>query len=133
MGIVRLGTIATAALGLALFAQEDAEFISQMKMLNDMCGAVRKMEPKTGAEAVKRAERMGSAYESMIQFWRQRSVNDAVKWSEEGKSAALQLASAAAKNDAEKAASAFSALTGTCKSCHDVHREKTPDGKYRIK
>jgi hypothetical protein len=133
MKLSRLGLGVAAAAGMLLFAQEDADFTTQMKACGDAAGALRKLEQKTGPEAVKRAERIGGTYEYMIGFWRQRNANDAVKWSEEGKAAAVQLAAAASKNDADAARTAYSALGSTCKSCHDAHRERVSEGKYKIK
>ena len=35
--------------------------------------------------------------------------------------------------DDAKAAAAFTRVGGTCKPCHDAHREKSADGKYHVK
>jgi cytochrome c556 len=115
-----------------LSAQDD-EFVSGMKTTKAAMDALQKMEKKTGPQAVAAGEKLGSVYENMIPFWRQRMAADAVKWSEEGKSAAVMFASAASADDGEKAAAALKTIGGTCKSCHDAHREKTPEGKYKIK
>ena len=104
-----------------------------MKTTGTAVDELKKMEQKTGDQVMRRAERIGGVYESMIGFWRQRNAADAVKSSEEGKAAALQLATAAYAGDAEKANAAFKALSGTCRSCHEAHREKIAEGKYRIK
>ena len=125
--------LALAASGVIAMAQEDEAFTAGMKAINGATGALRKMEKKAGPEAVASAEKIAGVYEEMIGFWRQRNAADAVKASEEGKSAALSLASAASAGDADKAAAAFSTLSGTCKSCHDAHRERLPDGKYKFK
>jgi cytochrome c556 len=133
MTIIRLGLLAMAAAGMTVMAQGDAEFEEWMKACGSAQGALRKLDPKTGKDAVSNAEKIAGTYEKMIGFWRQRNAADAVKWSEEGKAAALQLASAASANDAERAGAAFGKLGSTCKSCHDVHREKIGENKYRIK
>jgi cytochrome c556 len=104
-----------------------------MKTTKTATDDLKKMEQKTGEQAVRRAERLGTVYESMIGYWRQRNAHDAVKWSEEGKAASMQLASAAYSGDAEKAKAALDAVNNGCKSCHDAHREKVAEGKYRIK
>ena len=114
-------------------AEEYTEFTAWMKSTGSAFHAVEKLNPKTGTEAVGNAEQLGKVYENMIAFWRQRNAADAVKWSEEGKAASTQLASAAHSGDAEAASAAFKALGGTCRSCHQAHREKTADGKYKIK
>ena len=103
-----------------------------MKTTGTASDELKKMEQKTGEEAMRRAEKIAGVYENMIGFWRQRNMSDAVKWSEDGKAAAMQLATAAHANDAEKAKSALASLNSTCRSCHEAHREKIGDGKYRI-
>jgi cytochrome c556 len=114
-------------------AEEYPEFITMMKVTNQSMSALSKMEKKTGPQAARTAERLGSVYEEMIPFWRQRNAAAAVKTSEEGKAAAAELASAAFAGDAEKADAAFKTIGATCKSCHEARREKVAEGKYRIK
>jgi cytochrome c556 len=133
MKLSRLTVVLLAAAGLTAVAEEYPEFITWMKATGTASDELKKMEQKTGEQAMRRAERIAGAYENMIGFWRQRNTSDAVKWSEEGRAAAMQLATAAYANDSEKANTALKALNGTCRSCHEAHREKIADGKYRIK
>jgi hypothetical protein len=119
--------------GVAGVAQVYPQFVQWMKAADKYSGALRKMEQKTGPEAVRAAEELGGVYEEMIGFWRQRAAADAVKISEEGKAAAVILASAAKAGDSAKADEAFKTLGGTCRSCHEAFREKTAAGTYRIK
>jgi cytochrome c556 len=125
--------ILSLAAGTAVVAEENPEFVTWMKTTKTATDDLKKMEQKTGTQAMRRAERVGTVYESMIAFWRQRNAADAVRWSEEGKVAALELATAAYANDAEKAKTALEAVNNGCKSCHDAHREKIAEGKYKIK
>lgn len=125
---------ALAALScLALSAEHNEQFVGWMKSTASASNALKKLEKKTGPEAVRSAERIGSAYEEMIGYWRQRNAKDAIKWSQDGKSAATQLAAAAHAGDEEKAVAAFNSLNTTCRPCHDTYREKLPDGKYIIR
>jgi hypothetical protein len=133
MKIWKLTPLLFLAAGFALVAEEDTGFIAWMKATGTAADNLKKMEQKTGKQAVRNAERIGVVYEEMIGFWRQRNAADAVKWSEEGKAAALQLATAAYSEDNEKAGAALTALSASCKSCHEAHREKIGEGKYRIK
>lgn len=118
------------AAALVLFAgaawAQTAEYSEWMKTAD---AATR---PETG-EAIARAERLGAVYEKMIGYWRQRRAPDAVKWSEQGKAAAVQMAAAAYAGDAEKAETAFQAVRSTCQPCHDAYRVKLANGKYRIR
>jgi hypothetical protein len=133
MNRLKLALLALAASGLVLTAQDDAKFEEWMKSVDTSAKVLRKLETKTGAETVANAEKLGVAYENMIGYWRQKNAADAVKLSEEGKAAAVELASAAHAGDAEKADAAFKKVGGTCRPCHDAHREKLADGKYKIK
>lgn len=114
-------------------AGQDNDFTSGMKTAAATMGAISKAEKKTGPQITSAGERLGSIYENMIPFWRQRNAADAVKISEQGKIAAAQLASAAFGNDEAKVTTALQTLGGTCKACHEAHRDKTPEGKYKIK
>jgi cytochrome c556 len=133
MRSIKLGIPVLLVSVLALPGQENGELEAWMKATGASLGVLRKLEKKTGPESVAQAEKIGGIYENMIGFWRQRNAEDAVKLSADGKAAAVELASAANADDADKAVAAFNRLGGTCKACHDAHREKTADGKYKIK
>ena len=94
----RVGVLTLLASGLVLTAQDNHEFETWMKSVGSSTGAIRKMEKKTGPEVVAGAEKISGVYENMIAYWRQRNADDAVKLSQDGKAAAVELASAA--NDA---------------------------------
>ncbi|MBC8165023.1 MAG: cytochrome c [Bryobacteraceae bacterium] len=112
---------------------QDQDLTAGMKMTAQAMNVLRKLEKKTGPEAMRSAEQIGVVYETMINFWRQRNALDAVKLSEQGKGAAGVLASAVHAGDEAKAAEAIKAISGTCAPCHEAHREKLAEGKYRVK
>lgn len=112
---------------------QDPEFVNWMKTTKGSMDALQKIEKKTGPDAAASAEKLASVYDHMIGFWRQKNAPDAVKISEDGKAAAALLLSAANANDSEKAVAALKTIGGSCKPCHEAHREKSEDGKYRIK
>jgi hypothetical protein len=121
------------ALAVSLLAQDEAALGKNMKAIDAHAKVIRGLTARTGAEAADNAEKIAALYTEMREFWVKRSVADAVKSAEEGKEAALQLASAAKANESEKGEAAFKALNGTCRGCHTAHRERLPDGKYKIK
>lgn len=127
-------TLVIAAVAVwGLFAQDDEALFKDMKRIDQHAAALRKMTAKTGDEAASNAEELAKLYGSMGEYWAKKSVDDAAKWSAEGKTAATELASAAKSGDGAKADAAFKAVGGTCRSCHTAHREKLPDGTYKIK
>lgn len=121
------------ALGGAAIAQDDAEFQQWMKATGAELGALRKMDDKTGPEAAASAEKVSGLYEQVAGYFAKKNVADATQMSQDGKVAADELAAAAKAGDSEKANAAFKSLGGTCKGCHDAHREKAADGSYKFK
>jgi cytochrome c556 len=66
-------------------------------------------------------------------FWKANGAADAIAMSATGKAAAADLLAAVKASNGAGAKAAFGKLAGTCKGCHEAHREKLPDGKYKIK
>lgn len=114
-------------------AQDEADLAKWMKSTQAEMGVLRKIETKTGPDAAASAEKLAVNFDQIKTFWDKRGVEDASKWSVEAKSAALELSVAAKANDAEKAGAALRTIGGTCKSCHDAHRDKGADGSFKIK
>ena len=83
--------------------------------------------------AVAGAKAIDAALASIDAFWVARKAQDAVEMNAKSRAAAMAVAKAAEANDAVAAREAVKTLQGTCKACHDVHREKLPDNTYRIK
>ncbi len=119
--------------GVALVAQRIPEHAAGMKGAGGAMRVLSKLESKTGADAVRSAERLGGLYEELINFWRQRDDKQAVKWAQQGKAAAVQLAAAAHAGDAAQASVVFKSIEATCASCHEAHRTRLADGTYAFK
>jgi cytochrome c556 len=60
-------------------------------------------------------------------------MEKAVQWQRDGDAAAKELAAAAKSENADAVRSAMGKLGGSCKQCHEAHREKVSEGVYRIK
>lgn len=126
ISILLLTTVAT-------LPAEDPRLTSLMKGMHVSFGALQQDGSMSAQKAVRSAERLGTDYEDLIEYWRQRNLEHAVAIAEAGKTAAVQLANALHSGNAAQAATLKKALGDTCRSCHDAYREKTPDGGYRIK
>lgn len=133
MNNLKLAAAGLLSLALLAPAQDEADLHKWMKDTGAANDVLRKLPAKTGPEAAASAEKISTAYAHMKGFWEKRNVADAVKWSEEGKTAADELARAAKAGEADAATASMKLLGGTCRSCHEAHREKLPDGKYKIK
>ena len=112
------------------WAAEDAppDYVKLMKDLGRQNGAIRK-----GADVEKNATEMQATATKMIAFWKARKVEDAVKSAEDNLKGAEAVAVAAKANSAEGVAAGMKMIGGSCKSCHDAHREKVGQDEYKIK
>ena len=128
-----LALLALAVFSAAVSGQDDAQLQDLMKATNTEMGVLRKIDAKTGPDAAASAEKLSAIYEKVTAFWTAKNVPDAVKISGEGKTAADSLVAAVKAGDSEKASAAFKTLGGTCRPCHEAHREKAADGSYKIK
>ena len=83
--------------------------------------------------AVAGAKSIDTALASIDAFWTARKDTEAVKMNAASRAAAAAVAKAAETKDVAATGEAMKALQGTCKACHDVHREQLPDKTYKIK
>jgi hypothetical protein len=113
----------------SLFAAEDPppQHVQWMKEQGELSGKIRK-----GADLETSAKRMAALYKEVETFWAKRSAAGASA-TKDGHAAALALAKAASTGDQSGIAAASKQLGGTCRSCHDAHREKISDTVYKIR
>jgi cytochrome c556 len=83
--------------------------------------------------AVAGAKAIDAALASIDSFWAARKDTEAVKMNAAARAAAMGVAKAAESKDFAATAESVKALQGSCKACHDVHREQLPDKTYKIK
>jgi hypothetical protein len=92
----------------------------------------------------KDAEAMKAAFTVMLEFWQSKQAEDAVKLSQDGLKAALDLEKAVKAENRNLAADAQAAIAGasstgeigaigTCAPCHLAHRQRLPDGTFEVK
>ena len=79
------------------------------------------------------AKTIDAALASIDSFWSARKDAEAVKMNATARAAATALGRAAESKDAAATSEAMKGLQGSCKACHDAHREQLPDKTYKIK
>jgi cytochrome c556 len=115
-------------------AQEEQEYAGWMKSVQATVGSLRRnIEGKAAEDVSKDAAKMEDLFKKSEDFWAKRKTEDAVKWSQQSQTAAKEIADAAKGGDMEKAAAGMKSLMGNCAACHGAHREKVPEGGYKIK
>jgi cytochrome c556 len=115
----------------AMFADDHEAFEASMKRAGKTMGPLKKaLDTDAFTDAAPGAAALVEIYDVTEKFWKANGAADAIAMSATGKAAAASLVAAVKASDAK---AAFGKLAGTCKGCHDAHREKLPDGKYKIK
>lgn len=129
-----IAALAVAFMAPAVHAADvnEADFEKAMKDVQAGVNAVRGANGDMAA-AGKAAKAVEAALASVESFWAARKDAEAVKLSASSRAAVLAVAKAAEGNDAAAVGEATKAMFGTCKACHDVHREQLPDKTYKIK
>lgn len=117
-----------------LFADDHGAFEAAMKTAGKAMGPMGKaVNGGSLTDAVAPAKQMIEVYDVTEKFWKEKNVDDAIQMSVDGKAAAKALLASAEAGKVEEAKAAFGKLGATCKSCHAAHREKLPEGGYKIK
>src|SRR3954468_23929215 len=115
-------------------AQDDDAFRAGMKALPGSVGGMRKnLEAKSNDAVVADAKKVEAIFGQSAEYWTKKGVTDAAGWSKDAQAAAAKVASTAAAGDTEGATAALKGVTGSCKGCHEAHREKADDGSYKFK
>ncbi len=116
-----------------LLGQDEAQFPGWMKTVGGNMGATKKALEAKSADAAASALKVSDAFDKVHGFYKAKAVADAEQGAATAKAAAADVARFAQAGDFEKASTAFATLGGTCKGCHEAHREKASDGTYKMK
>lgn len=127
-------------LTLAIFPVQAQKRISEedyskvMKEIGPLVQTLRKnVEAGNAADAGKNAARLEMLFGDSVSFWQARKTEDAIAAAKTAVTAAGDAAKAASANNMTALTEATRVLGGTCMGCHNAHRERLPDGTYRIK
>ncbi len=115
-------------------AKQDEEHAGWMKTIQASTGSLRKnIESKATEDIAKEAAKIEEVFKKCEEFWAKRNTEDAVKWSQQAQASAKEIAAAAKGEDMEKVSTSLRGLMGSCSACHGAHRERLPEGGYKIK
>jgi len=129
-----LAGLAAVALCASLMALDEAEVQTKMKGAGEAMSGLRKaMQAGSMPDVATHAKKMVESLDGVDSFWTGRSMGQAAKWQLEGLAAAKDLAKAAEAGNADAARSAMGKVGASCKQCHEAHREKIGENKYKIK
>jgi cytochrome c556 len=112
----------------------DEDYSKAMKEIGPLMQTLRKnVEAGNAADAAKDAARLEVLFRDSQAYWEARKTEDAIAAAKLAVTAAGDAAKAASANNMAKLGEATKTLGGTCMGCHNAHRERLPDGTYRIK
>lgn len=91
------------------------------------------VDGKNWSGAAKDAATLKQLFQNTEDFWVKRDAEDAIAQAKKGQAAAADLEKAALASNEAGVLDAQKSLNLTCKTCHDAHRERMPDGTSQIK
>lgn len=115
-------------------AQDEKDHPPNMKAINASMKVLKaSLETKNAAEAADAAKKAEAAFSETRKYWAARQTKDALDWSDSAIAGARLAQAGVSDGHWEKVSEGVSKMGGTCKSCHDAHRERLPDGAYKIR
>ena len=112
----------------------DADFATHMKEIQQQNGMLNKsIKGGMAEEATKAAARLEVLFKNIHGYWNDKKVEDATTASQTAVTSLQAVQKAVAANDMAAAETARATFAGTCMTCHTAHREKLPEGGFRIK
>jgi mono/diheme cytochrome c family protein len=112
----------------------DADYATHMKEIQQQNGMMNKaIKGGMADEATKAAARLEVLFKNIHAYWMGKKVEDATTVSQTAVTSLQAVQKALAANDMAAAETARATYAGTCMTCHTAHREKLPEGGFRIK
>jgi cytochrome c556 len=123
-----------AATVVAASEKAPESYVAAMKTINTTNGALRQhIAAKDYAAIEADVKTLKPALEVTLKFWQDKKVDDATGWAKDVAKAAEDLEKGAKDKNDEAIGAAAKAIGGSCKTCHDAHRDRQPDGSSLIK
>jgi multidrug resistance efflux pump len=124
----------TAAPTAGMKISTDAEFSTHMKEIQQQNGILNKsIKGGMADEATKAAARLEVLFKNIHGYWSDKKVEDATTAAQNIVTSLQAVQKALAANDMAAAETARAAIGANCMTCHTAHREKLPEGGFRIK
>jgi cytochrome c556 len=131
--------VATASLAaqapmarMAISSEED--YSKAMKEVGMQNGALRKsIASSSEADAAAAASRLETIFKDVQAYWENKKVTDAAGFAKNAVAAVQAVSKAVAAHDMAAAGAANTTLGAQCMSCHTAHRDKLPDGGFKMK
>jgi cytochrome c556 len=112
----------------------DADYATHMKEIGQLNGVLGKsIKGGDAAEGGKAAARLEILFKNIHGYWTDKKVADATAAAQTAVESLQAVQKALSAGDMAAAETARGTLAGTCMACHKAHREKLPEGGFRMK
>lgn len=116
------------------WGQDEKDHPPSMKTINASMKVLKaSLETKNGTDAAEAAKKVEGAFAETRKYWAVKQTRNALDWSDSAITGARLAQAGLSEGRWEKVSDGVSQIGGTCKGCHDAHRERLPDGTYKIK
>jgi hypothetical protein len=126
-------TLAVQAQGMKTTIMSEADYSTNMKEVGSTNGGLRGAGAAPTDDHVKGAQRLNVIFKDVQAYWEGKKVDDAIGFAKAAVAASDSLAKALAAKDAAASGEAQKTLAAQCAGCHMAHREKTPEGAFKMK
>src|SRR5262245_22991966 len=131
---VMIGICMLVALALTLVAQAPTDLSPIMK---DVAATNTSLNMSlmngVAADVARDAAKLQDDFTKAMGFFKAMKAQDAVDAAKANADAAAEIVKAAKANNLDAAKAPAKTIKGSCKACHDVHREQLPDKTYKFK
>ena len=127
------GTFAAQAQGMKTTIMSEADYSKNMKEVGSTNTGLRGAGAAPTDDNVKAAQRLNAIFKDVQAYWEGKKVDDAIGFAKAAVAATDDLGKALVAKDAAAAGAAQKTLAAQCAGCHMAHREKTPDGTFKMK
>lgn len=112
----------------------DADYATHMKEIGQLNGTLGKaIKGSMADEAMKAAARMEVLFKNVHAYWNEKKTADATQMAQTVLTNLQAIQTALKANDMAAAETARATVATQCMGCHKEHREKLPEGGFRIK
>ena len=128
------GSLSAQAPTAGMKIASEADYAIHMKEIGQLNGVLNKsVKGGDAAEAGKAAARMEVLFKNVHAYWNDKKVMDATTASTDAINSLQAVQKALGANDMAAAETARASMAASCMSCHTAHREKLPEGGFKMK
>jgi hypothetical protein len=112
----------------------EEDYSKAMKEVGAQNGALRKaIASSSEADVTAAATKLEATFKDVQAYWENKKVEDATTAAKNAVAASQAISKANAAHDMAAATTASQTLAAQCMSCHTAHRERLPDGTFKMK